>query len=405
VRSVSYVPELAWAAVIVVVVMAAVALLWNRRKRTAHGGLIMGTDNRYSTSKATAFAWTAVVAWMVVTEAFVAVFPAHPPNTFTGLLASASDLYFVFLGGPFAAAAFAQASVQSKIAQGTLTKTPGTPSVADLICDDNGNPDLYDFQYVLFNILAMLIVVVPFWAHPDEGLPAVPDFLAILTGGSALTYTVNKAIATDAPQITSVTPASARIGDIITISGIQLFSATAGGALPAVTIGGVSATGVAVLTGATGTLTATVADAPSGVSLSSLGPVDVVVSPPLASPITSRDAITIVADTPKITGVTKQPVTANDLITVAGSLLLAPGTQPGIAAPGTSSVGGVTPSLTVSSTAWGVSFEGPYSDTQLTLRVGTQPAGLGSTSTTGNAALTLTRGALQPTENVEYEVT
>jgi hypothetical protein len=328
--SVSYVPELASAAVLAFVVVAVVALLWNRSRRAAHGGLITGADNRISTSKTTAIAWTVVVAWMVVAEAFVAAFPKHPPGTFAGLLASASDLYFVFLGGPFAAAAFAKASVQSKITQGTLTKTPGTPSAADLISDDNGNPDLYDFQYVLFNILALLIVVISFWGHPDKGLPDIPAFLAILTGGSALTYTVNKAIATDVPQITSVAPPIARIGDTITITGVQMLSTTAGGALAAVTIRGISATGVTIPTGATGTLTATVADAPAGTtSLTGVGAVDVVVSPPLASPITSRGAITIVADQPTITGVKREPVTAGDLITATGTLLLTPGTAPG----------------------------------------------------------------------------
>lgn len=389
---------------LVALALVVAAVVWLRNKNAAYGGLFVGADNRISTSKTTAVAWTVVVAWMVVSEAFVAALPAHPPDTFSGLLHSASDLYFVFLGGPFAAAAFAKASVQSKIAQGKLTKTPGTPSASDLISNDNGNTDLYDFQYVLFNILALLIVVISFGAHPQNGLPDIPSFLAILTGGSALTYTVNKAIAADVPQITSVTPANARIGDIITITGVQLFSTTAGGALPTVTIGGISATGVAIPTGSTDTLTATVAAAPSGTTPLS-GTVDVVVSPPLASPITSRNAITIVADQPTITDVKKQPVKAGDLITVSGTLLLAPGTAPRTAAANTPTIGGVTPTLTVSGQAWPVSVEGPYRDTQLTLRVGTQPTGLGTAGTTGNATLTLTRGALQPSATVQYEVT
>jgi hypothetical protein len=402
--SASYGPELAWAGVIVVVVVAAIALLWSRGKRTAYGGLITGADNRVSTSKTIAAAWTLVVAWMVVAEAFVAAFPAHPPNTFSGLLASASDLYFVFLGGPYAAAAFAKASTQSKIAQGTLTKTPGTPSASDLISDDNGNVDLYDFQYVLFNVLALLIVAISFGVHPDKGLPDVPTFLAILTGGSALTYTVNKATAADVPQITSVTPANARIGDVITITGVQLSSTTAGGTLPTVTLGGISATGVGIPTGATDTLIATVADAPAGTTPLT-GTVDVVVSPPLASPITARNALTIVPDQPTITGVKPQLVTAGALITVTGTLLLAPGTQPGTAGPNTAEIGGVTPNLSVSGTPWPVTIEDPYSDGQLTLRIGAQPAGLGNPGATGNATLTLTRTAQPPSTTVKYQLT
>ena len=398
--SVSYVPELFFAAVLAVVAAVAVALLWGHSRRTAHGGLITGADNRYSTSKSIAVAWTVVVAWMVVSEAFIAVFPQHPPNNFSGLLATASDLYFVFLGGPFAAAAFAKASVQSKIAQGTLTKTPGTPSGSDLISDDNGNPDLYDFQYVLFNILALLIVIISFCGQADKGLPDVPAFLAILTGGSALTYTVNKAIAADVPQITSVTPPNARIGDVITITGVQLFSTTAGGALPAVTIGGISATGVTVPAGATDTLTATVADAPAGTTPLA-GSQDVVVSPPLASPVISRKAITIVGDKATITAVKPQPIKANAQITVTGTLLLTPGTEYGDAAPNTLSVGGITPTLTVSNTPWDVTIEGTYSDSHLTLRIGAQPGGLGNPGTKGDATLTLIRGAQRPNKTVK----
>jgi len=387
---------------LVAVALAVAWLAWLRSRRTAHGGLFVGVDNRVSTSKTIAVAWTMVVAWMVVSEALVAALPQHPPGTFSGLLSSASDLYFVFLGGPFAASAFAKASVQSKIAQGTLTKTTGTPSVSDLISDDNGNTDLYDFQYVLFNILALLIVIISFWVHPENGLPDVPAFLAILTGGSALTYTVNKAIAAGGAQIAKVTPPKARIGDVITITGVQLVSTTAGAAWPTVTVGGIGATVVTISAGPTDTLTATVVGAPPGTTLLT-GAVDVVVTPPQASPITSHNAITIVADQPTITQVQPRPITGPGLITVTGTLLLTPGTPPGTADPGTSSIGGLTPALTVSGSPWPVSIEGPYSDTELTLRVGDPPAPLGP-GATGDATLTLTRGTLQCTTPVTYEL-
>jgi hypothetical protein len=397
---VSYPLELFGALAAVLVVVIPSALLWNTSSRASHGGLITGADNRISTSKTIALAWTMIVAWMVVADAFIAAFPSKPPDTFSDMLSKASDLYFVFLGGPFAAAAFAKASVQTKMAQGKLTKTPAdTAMSSDLISDDNGNPDLYDFQYVLFNVLALLIVAVIFWVHPVMGPPTVPDFLAILTGGSALTYTVNKAIATDTPQINSVTPANARIGDVITITGVQMFSTTAGGAFPSVTIGGIGATGVTIPTGSTTTLMATVADAPSGMSLG--GTKDVVVSPPLASPITARNAITIVADKPAITKVAEQPVKAGDLITVTGSLMLTPGTQPGTAAKNTTSVGGLTPALTVSDTSWSVTCESAYSDSEISLRIGDPPAGLGGP---GDATLTLTRGTEQASKPIKYEV-
>jgi hypothetical protein len=397
---VAYWRELWSAATLVLGVMLAMAL-WLRVRRSVKGGLITGADNRISTSKTIAVAWTLVVAWLVIAEAFIAAFPARPPNTFSGLLRSASDLYFVFLGAPYAAAAFARASTQWKIARRTLTKAVGTPSVSDLISDDSGNVDLYDFQYILFNLLALLIVTVSFAADPGRGLPDIPAFLAILTGGSALAYAVNKATAADMPQITSVMPPVARIGDVITIAGVKLFSATADGIVPAVTIGGISATGVAVPAGATDTVTATVADAPPGTSPLA-GAVDIVLSPPLASPITARNALTIVPDQPAITGVKPQTVTAGTLIAVTGTLLLAPGTPPGTASPGTADVGGVIPYLSVSGTHWPVSMEGPYSDSELTLRIGSYPPGLHTTI--GDATLRLKRGEHQNSTVVEYKL-
>lgn len=399
--SAHYAGELVLAIVFVALSLLAAWLVWHRNRQTARGGLFVGFDNRISTSKTIAVAWTAVVAWMVASEGLVAALPAHPPNTFSGLLSTASDLYFVFLGGPFAAAAFAKASVQSKVAQGTLTKSTGTPALSDLISDDSGGTDLYDFQYVLFNILALLIVVVSFSSHPANGLPDMPSFLAILTGGSALTYTVNKAIAAGGGQIAKVEPTQARIGDAIVITGTGLVSTTAGAPMPTVTVGGIGATGVNVSAGPPDTVTATIADAPAGTQPLA-GPVDVVVTPPQASPVSSTKAVTIVADQPAIAGVQPQPITGPGLITVTGTFLLAPGTPPGTADPGTS-VAGLSLVLTASDSSWPVSIEGPYSDTELTLRVGDAPAALGP-GTTGNATLTLTRGTPECTAQVPYQL-
>jgi hypothetical protein len=162
-----------------------------------------------------------------------------------------------------------------------------------------------------------------------------------------------------------VDPAKARIGDVITITGGQLISKTAGADLPTVTIGGISATKVTIVAaGPTDTLTATVADAPSGTTPLA-GPQDVVVSLPQAAPVTSHNAIEIVPDRPVLNQPSK-PITEPGRITVPGELLSS-GTPPGTADPGSASVGGLTPALTASGVSWRVTLEGPYSDSQLTL--------------------------------------
>lgn len=397
--------EQAWAAVTVVgavlVVVWLLPSMW-RTARRAHGGLITGEDNRYSTGKVIAVGWTILVAWMVVTEAYIAVKASS--TTFADLLSGASDLYFVFLGGPYAAAAFAKASTQSKISQGTLSKTPAAaPTPLDVIADDNGNVDVYDFQYTLFNLLALLIVAFSFGSHPGHGLPDIPQFLAILAGGAALTYTVNKTVASSGPQITSVTPENARIGDTITIVGMQLFASAAGSALPTVTIGTVNATGVEIPLGTTNIVTATVAAAPAGTTPLS-GKVDVVVTPPTGSPAVLREGVNIVADNPTIDSVKEQPFAAGDTIIVNGILLLTPGTPPGTATARGTPPGGLTAALKADSGPdWPIDFDGAYSDAVITLKIGDQPAGLPDPpSEIQTATLTLTCSGLSASSKVRY---
>jgi hypothetical protein len=386
-----YQGELFAAAAIVVAAVAAVVLslyaLRKRRGQVGHGGLVTGQDNRRSTGRVIAVGWTMVVAWMVVCLALIA---AANHTTLTELLKQASYLYFVFLGGPWAAAAFALLSTQSKIAQGTLTKIPAdAPSFTDVVSDDNGNADTFDFQYTLFNLLAMAIVVFGFVAHPGHGLPDVPQFLAVLTGGSALTYTVNKALATSGPQITSVQPSPARVGDTIAITGIQLVPTQAASPLPAVSVGGIPATPVAV--GDTNTLTAVVPAAPAN-TMPLIGAVDVVVTPSQATPIVLRGGLNVGADQPRIISVAQ----VRSTLTVTGKFMLAPGVAAGSLLATAPTVAGLNASLqTTAGTVFPVQFTGAYSNDLVTLVVGAKPAGV--TASSGDSVhltLTLTRGTV-----------
>ena len=301
----SFVAEVVWGAIVVIastilliVVLYVFGPRW-KKSGTGHtgrspGGLVTGIDNRRSTSKTIAVAWTLVVAWMVVTVGFVAARASG--TTFSALMRNASDLYLVFLGGPYAAAVFAKISTSANIDQGRLVKSPAQqPSLFDVVCDDNGNVDLYDFQYTLFNLIAIIIVIFTFIGHPGHGLPAIPDFLAVLTGGSALTYTVNKAVASSGPQILSVSPSTARIGDVLTISTSQLISQATVSIAPTVTVGGVTATNSAIAPGAPNTVTATIASPPAGRTFPS-GPVQVVVTAANGTVAALNNAVTIEAE-------------------------------------------------------------------------------------------------------------
>lgn len=208
------------------------------KQEAPRSGLITGYDGRRSTSKTITFAWTFVVAWMLIAVALVA---ARSGAGFTDLLKNTSNLYLVLLGGPYAAAIMAKVSVTNGVQTGRIQKTAATTTgPSDIVSDDNGSTDLYDFQYMLFNLVALVIVIFLFGARPGKGFPGIPDFLAILTGGSAAAYTVNKGLTSNAPSISGVQPGTARIGDTATITGTNLLPPAAEDAKPAVSVGGVN---------------------------------------------------------------------------------------------------------------------------------------------------------------------
>jgi hypothetical protein len=212
----------------------------SHKLRLAFRSLIVGQDNRVSTSKTIAFVWTAIVAWMLVTEALRDL----AANVSLGDL-PVSDDYLLLLGGPFAAAVLAKGIVVSRLNNGTLTKTPAPDDaplrVGDLVSADDGSVDLVDFQYSLFNLIALGIVIFTFVKHPGSGLPAVPSGLLAITSASALTYVGNKAITSSTPSIARFTPGVVRAGQAITIAGANLMSTASGAGNPIVTIGGMPA--------------------------------------------------------------------------------------------------------------------------------------------------------------------
>ena len=224
-------------AAVVVVVLTGVAILLFKT-REGFGGLVTGKDGRISTSRTVVYLWTAIVAWMVASEALVAIF-ADPTldkaaASFGQWLTHAFDdapsreLYLVLLGGPYLAAVMSGVIVQTRVNNQTLQKTPaGRTSVIDAVPDDSGSVDPVDFQYVLFNLLVALAVALSFAANVGDGLPEVTEFLAILTGGSALTYTLNKGATSNAPALTALHPQTARVGEKVTAYGNNLALVTA----------------------------------------------------------------------------------------------------------------------------------------------------------------------------------
>ena len=244
--------------------------------------------------------WTVVVAFMFVTEALLALTGNGALSGKTATFAdfmkhtlddpANRDLYLVLLGGPYAAALFAKTVVTNRVNNGTLQKTDGTPNqLSDVVSNDAGAVDLYDFQYTLFNFAAQVITVAAFCANEAAGLPVLPNFIAFLTGGSALTYSVNKGVTSNQPVLTAVHPQSARIGDRVTAYGNNLTAVSAANKLQAA-VAGVDATVVDPPPAAAGDTT-TAAGAQDQVDF-------LVPAPPASVAWSARDQLQVSVTTP-----------------------------------------------------------------------------------------------------------
>ena len=201
--------------------------------------LVMGVDGRTSTSKLQAFLWTAALVFAVLALVFQG-------QTDINIVPD----YLYLLGFPALALLFAKSIVQQKITNqdivkaapntgtpaGTQTSPSGDPHtparrardlLGDIINNDAGQPDIADFQYVVFNLVALTYFFIHFFGDPGT-LPHIPPTLIALTGASAGTYVGNKLLINQTPVLTSVTPAAAVPNTPITLHGTNLGS---GGAI------------------------------------------------------------------------------------------------------------------------------------------------------------------------------
>ncbi|HEX5594050.1 MAG TPA: IPT/TIG domain-containing protein [Solirubrobacterales bacterium] len=223
---------------------AALLLIWWTVPGT--GKLVIGKDGRWSTSKFQATAWTLVVVFALF-SLFFAYLIVHVGDLFNWSWAdrlqsplgdSLNDFfdqgldgtYLVLLGLPLGTAVASKAITQSKVANGTEVKPPkdaqdSTSAVQELVGDDNGETDLGDFQYLLFNFLALAYFLVQFVSDPSAGLPSLPDTLIALTGVSAAAYVAKKGIYKEPPILLGVLPPSGKPGDLVTVYGQKLIAA------------------------------------------------------------------------------------------------------------------------------------------------------------------------------------
>jgi hypothetical protein len=179
---------------------------------------LVGADGRFSTSLTQLGIWTVAAgsgfAYLLGRAMFegVALNDVLPGATW--------DEYLILLGGPFAAAVLAKGITTYKLDAGTLQKSEASaPAPGQIATNDEGAVDLVDSQYLLFNVIALGYFAVEIVTRGV--LPAMPGPLLAMTSATAALYVANKAAHRNAPQITSVSPATAGPLQTVVVLGVN----------------------------------------------------------------------------------------------------------------------------------------------------------------------------------------
>jgi hypothetical protein len=151
--------------------------------------IVIGADKRLSTSKTIATVWTFVIAAALLALIYAEILgygQAFEKTNASGVVGQ----YALLFGGPIGAAILAKTIVTQQVSKDASVKPPATKTgLSDLVANDAGETDLGDLQYVLFNFVALVFVLVTMLAHdPSGGLPHIPEVLLGLTSVSAAGY-------------------------------------------------------------------------------------------------------------------------------------------------------------------------------------------------------------------------
>jgi len=230
----------------------------DEKRLSAFRSLYLGKDNRASTSKAVALAWTYAVAYGLLSVIAAKVLGSE--QAWDKLIENGlQEEYLLLLGGPYAAALIAKYVAVSSAGGANKTTDPTSSPANDpksLIADDEGDTDLGDFQYLLFNVIALAYFLSSFIPHLLDAFPELPSLLVGLALTSATTYAAKKAaISAAGPQLSSVFPTTVAKGNPVELWGRNLVSDTQ---KPLVSVGDVvAAVDVVATTGATDRLRVT----------------------------------------------------------------------------------------------------------------------------------------------------
>jgi hypothetical protein len=216
-------------------------------RRSWFSAIVVGGDNRTSTSKSVAFAWTLALAWGLL-SLLIASWLGDHSGWDAQMDKGIQEEYLLLLGGPYAAAVLARINAVSEAGtEGNPPAAMGAAGPSQLVTNDEGDADLGDFQYVLFNLIGLAYFIGDFAADAGAGFPELPAVLAGLVLTSVGGYTAKKLISHAQPTLTSAVPATTAAGGSIQLYGLNLLipasvSPTGVTMPPEVSIGGKPAT-------------------------------------------------------------------------------------------------------------------------------------------------------------------
>jgi hypothetical protein len=173
-------------------------------------GLFMGADNRLSTSKTVVALWTLAIFYGLLALMLARWF--GDPSGWKALTKHGlQDEYLLLLGGPYAAAVLAKYQASSD--ETKTSASPGTTTPKDLVANDSGEADLGDFQFLLFNLLALSWYLGELLPHLRSGMPDLPSLLSGLALVTAGGYTAKKFVGQAMPTLASIVPAEVLRGE------------------------------------------------------------------------------------------------------------------------------------------------------------------------------------------------
>jgi hypothetical protein len=228
---------------LVITLIAHAALLASQTKEERQGRLrgmwplIIGVDGRGSTSKLQFVLWTYAVAFVFLALLLQGL-GEDIDDGFT-------EQYLFLLGIPIVGAVGAKAITTSKMEAHTLDK-PAEPEprgalkqtgsvVTEVVSDDDGHADVGDFQYFVFNLIALAYFFHDLFESGQDTLPEIPDTLVALTGVSAFAYLTKKGVIRDVPVLSAIIPTTIKAnlaGQKLRVRGYNLVRSAARGAAP-----------------------------------------------------------------------------------------------------------------------------------------------------------------------------